>query len=124
MSEQNHSAVLQRLIEGRARVQAGWCKDKTRIDGAAGPRYCARGAVMVDGTWDGHDDIAKEAEAVLASVLPIPRKKYGAEWVAHFNNNGNQAVVIALFDRAIAKAEGVEAGGEQVLRPSSDGANP
>lgn len=105
MIKQNHNPVLQRLIEGRARIQAGWCKDRLRIDSAKGTRYCARGAVMVDGTWDGHDDIAKEAEAVLASVLPRPRVKYGAEWVAHFNNNVKQADVIALFDRAIAKAE-------------------
>lgn len=97
--------VLDRLIEGRTRVARGWCIGKLSIATPSGRSYCARGAITTTGDWDGHDAVAREAETILARHLPRPRFFHCGAWVADFNNNGTQAEVVALFDRAIAARE-------------------
>ncbi len=105
--------ILRRLIDGRERIVRGWCVNRTcRTDADGKISYCARGAVMTNGTWGGYDATAQKAEAALAAQLSAWADRDPGESVAIFNNQSSSSDVLALFDRAIsarrAELEGVK----------------
>lgn len=89
--------VLQRLIEGRARLVKGWCQNSLRTEN----KVCARGAIHPDPYvsfrgWYSADKTARDADKWLARFVP--------RGVVIFNNDPKTSKkdVIALFDLAIA----------------------
>lgn len=102
------------LAVARATLATGWCKDMF-ADGAG--NYCARGAVFNaigcvtgDSVVAAPDDTLTEQELgkELAADLPVGFVAPYADAcpcsrVAMYNNATDQARVLALFDRSIAR---------------------
>lgn len=94
--------VLRALIEGRARINAGWCKKAIHRATPDGPQFCALGAVYCTDTGDMvRGDRGDRPAAVY--LLRALDQKWGDD-IVHFNNHPatTHADVLSLFDRAIA----------------------
>ncbi len=98
--------VLRRAREGLA-SRGGWCKDE--YDGVGGYAHCAVGWVREAARSDCIGD--RIAGQYLVPELPNGRASWADDHSAilAFNDSlrTRKADVVALFDRAIAKLEGV-----------------
>ena len=92
----NNDPVLDVLVAGRARIEAGWCKRALHQMTKNGPQFCALGAVVIDVA---DQIVGARAAGYLHNALPD-----GLAFLPDFNNapTTKRRDVLALFDRAIA----------------------
>jgi hypothetical protein len=104
------SETTERLVIGRARIEAGWCqghmqRNRWTLHGRC-PEYCLIGAVRVDlpGWSLGACDMA--ADLLLAAI----NRSWGGGWTqtSEFNDSPGRtkAQVLEVLDVAIAMSRG------------------
>ncbi len=106
------SEVTERLVIGRARIEAGWCQGhlyRTRwtLHGAR-PKYCLVGAVRGEPTTASVPNMALDLV-----IIAIRELGYGLIQPSIFNDTHTKAEVLKVVDLAIAMSRG------QVARPDS-----
>ncbi len=95
------STVKELLIEGRARIEQGWCQGQSMVRGAP-PSFCMLGAI--DSTRIDYVPACIEARLLLTRVV---LQKHGINDVIRFNDmlGRTQADVLEVYDMAIGECE-------------------
>ncbi len=98
------SQVTERLVIGRARIEAGWCQNRMhRTWGGRHSEYCLIGAVRVDLPGWGFGGPNMAVDLLQAAIVDLG---YGQTEADEFNDSPGRtkAQVLEVIDLAIARS--------------------